>query len=68
MEETAMKNGSHKGFHIEEGMQVFDLVCGMALDKDQVAFWEEYKGKVYYFCSENCREHFRNNPEMYLTE
>ncbi|RJR26263.1 YHS domain-containing protein [candidate division WWE3 bacterium] len=55
-----------KGFHIEEQTSVFDIICGMELDINQVKFWVTYKGQIYYFCSENCKEHFINNPSMYL--
>ena len=42
-----------------------DLVCGMQVDPKKAAGTSEYQGKTYYFCSENCKQHFDNNPEKY---
>ena len=42
-----------------------DLVCGMDVDpKDpEVAARKvEYKGKTYYFCSDECKTKFAANP------
>jgi len=44
-----------------------DLVCLMKVDKDGKALTYEYKEKTYYFCSENCKEEFKEEPEKYLT-
>jgi Cu+-exporting ATPase len=27
---------------------------------------EEYKGKVYYFCSDNCKKTFKKSPKSYI--
>ena len=27
---------------------------------------EEYKGKVYYFCSEYCKKSFKKDPASYI--
>ena len=42
-----------------------DPVCGM---KGLAEEWieHEYKGKKYYFCSENCIKEFKSNPEKYI--
>lgn len=43
-----------------------DFVCGMAVTPE----FEDtchYKGKVYAFCSESCKEGFLEEPEKYLT-
>lgn len=54
------------GFQLEEKEDfVIDLVCGMELTAKNVGFKSEYLGKTYYFCSQNCKEHFDNNPEKY---
>jgi len=44
-----------------------DLVCLMKVDKDGKALTYEYKEQIYYFCSENCKEEFKEEPEKYLT-
>lgn len=41
-----------------------DLVCGMTVEQNQ-AKRHYYHGQKYFFCSNLCKEHFRNNPEMY---
>jgi len=42
-----------------------DPVCGMEVGED-TAFKTLYKGKVYYFCSRQCKETFDKDPEKYL--
>lgn len=41
-----------------------DSVCGTELSKE-AGFSGEYKGKTYYFCSQECKTHFDNDPEKY---
>ena len=43
-----------------------DHVCLMKVAKDEKAISYEYKNKIYYFCSENCKEQFKLEPEKYL--
>lgn len=46
---------------------LFDLVCGMALSEfEGEPVKLKYHGKVYYFCSDTCRHHFKSDPEKYL--
>lgn len=60
------KQLEENGFQVEEKEDfVMDLVCGMELAPDEAKFRSEYKGKTYYFCSENCKQHFDNSPEKY---
>lgn len=44
-----------------EPEKVTDVVCGMKIDKEgaQVV---DVKGKNFYFCSENCKAKFEENP------
>lgn len=44
-----------------------DPVCLMKVVKDEKALRYEYKEKIYYFCSENCQEQFKQGPEKYLS-
>jgi len=44
-----------------------DPVCNMNVDEKKSAATSIYKGKTYYFCSENCREEFKQDPEKYLS-
>ena len=45
-----------------------DPVCGVHLGEDVVrglAYKTPYKGKLYYFCSDECKREFDLNPERY---
>lgn len=48
--------------------QVKDPVCGMELDESQAQAQTTYKGQAYYFCSDECRKTFEENPEEYIGE
>lgn len=50
----------------EEAEAVKDPVCGMDVSDIKKAPSEEYKGKVYYFCSENCKKTFKKNPKSFI--
>ena len=54
-------------FLTKSSNKVTDLVCLMNVEKDEKAITYSYKGKTYYFCSENCREEFKQDPEKYLS-
>jgi YHS domain-containing protein len=41
-----------------------DLVCGMTIEQSQ-AKRHNYHGRKYFFCSNLCKTHFRDNPVMY---
>jgi P-type Cu+ transporter len=43
-----------------------DPVCGMSVDETTAAAKTSYKGKTYYFCSEDCKESFDRDPDKYL--
>ena len=45
---------------------VLDPVCGMTIDRAEAVGQVGYKGQTYYFCSQNCLERFRANPEEFL--
>jgi len=44
---------------------VKDRVCGMEIDPATSAASEEYRGTMYYFCSESCHDSFIAEPEKY---
>lgn len=46
-------------------MAVKDPVCGMSIEESDAAATAEQGGKNYYFCSEDCAEEFRSDPESY---
>ena len=43
-----------------------DPVCGMALNPHEALAQSAHKGRVYYFCSEECRQKFDLQPQKYL--
>lgn len=46
--------------------KVTDPVCKMEGKKNETKFSSEYHGIKYYFCSENCLNKFKEEPEKYL--
>jgi uncharacterized protein len=44
-----------------------DPVCGMAVDRSK-ALTESFAGRTYYFCSEECRSAFRQEPSRYVVD
>ncbi len=42
-----------------------DAICGMELDPRKAAATAEHDGRLYYFCSEACREKFRQQPALF---
>lgn len=45
-------------------MEARDPVCGMMVDVT-TSYSEAVGGQTYYFCSENCRQRFDENPSAY---
>lgn len=41
-------------------------VCGTQMAKSSNPISWDYKGKTYYFCSQDCKAAFMKNPEAYL--
>lgn len=46
--------------------RVKDPVCGMEFDSSQAQAQTIYQGQGYYFCSEECRRLFEENPQEYV--
>jgi Cu+-exporting ATPase len=44
---------------------VKDPVCGMEIDPATAAGSEEYKGKIFHFCSQSCLDSFKSDPQKY---
>lgn len=47
---------------------VKDLVCGMMVDTKHPGAKVTYQGKEYYFCHENCKKEFEQDPEHYIAQ
>ena len=46
--------------------KVKDPVCGMSVNMKKTEFKLLYKGKMYYFCSENCKRTFEANKPAFV--
>lgn len=49
-------------------METRDIVCGMAVNPKRNPIEYKHKGKTYYFCSAQCLEDFKKDPEKYISE
>lgn len=49
-------------------MKVKDPICGMTIEQSDAVGTSDYEGKRYYFCSEDCKVEFDENPEDYADE
>jgi Cu+-exporting ATPase len=47
---------------------VTDPVCGMEFDSSQAEAQSQYQGDAYYFCSEECKRLFDENPTEYIEQ
>jgi len=47
-------------------MMVTDPVCQMEMEKENVKFISEYRGQIYYFDSEHCKQVFDDSPDEYV--
>jgi Cu+-exporting ATPase len=63
--EETMKQGLDA---IASAVQTRDPVCGMTIDKATAYGSYQYKGNTYYFCSANCENLFKKNPEKYIKQ
>ncbi len=49
-------------------ISVTDPVCWMDVDINSIASKSEYKGRVYSFCSIECKRAFDKEPDEYIDE
>ena len=45
-----------------------DPVCGMHVEPEEAAGESEFQGQTYYFCCEDCKRMFDEDPTMYVSE
>jgi P-type Cu+ transporter len=48
-----------------------DPVCGMQVNEEQTKFDKmivEHKGETYHFCSAQCIERFREDPDHFINQ
>jgi len=58
-------DGHNKDLSLQPPEKDTDPVCGMTI-QTAAAKSSAYQGRVYYFCSQNCREKFETAPASYL--
>lgn len=46
--------------------KAIDPVCGMQITVGDQTPKYEYQGKTYYFCSDECKKRFADDPSKYL--
>jgi putative intracellular protease/amidase/YHS domain-containing protein len=56
-------NAAYLNVKIKPGYEE-DPVCGMQVKKGELK--ADYKGTIYYFCMDSCRQRFLNAPESFL--
>lgn len=54
-----------KGGDADVPQTAIDPVCGMSVEP-KAAKTSAYEGRIYYFCSADCREKFESAPKTYL--
>ena len=47
---------------------VTDPVCGMQIDSSQAEAQTVHEGQAYFFCSQECRRTFEENPKEFLKQ
>jgi Cu+-exporting ATPase len=45
--------------------QTKDPVCGMNVNSEQSHYKSEHQGKKYAFCSQQCLDKFKKNPDQF---
>jgi YHS domain-containing protein len=45
-----------------------DLICGMKLEPGSIGDTVTYQGKIYGFCSSECKAEFVKDPQSHLTQ
>lgn len=46
-----------------------DVVCNMQIDEEEAEVSDltcEYQGRTFYFCSEECKDQFEENPQQFV--
>jgi Cu(I)/Ag(I) efflux system membrane fusion protein len=60
--------GQATGSEQRAAASVVDPVCGMEVDPARAARKSSYKGKTYYFCSDQCKREFDRDPVLALNK
>ena len=64
---VAFRSRRRVGIYENEGaVMVTDPVCNMKFEPSEAVETVEHEGTTYYFCSQDCAESFREEPEDYI--
>ena len=66
--EVQMKQPTATGTPATTGNSWIDPVCGMTVNPEAAAGSYEYNGETYYFCSSQCLQKFREDPQRFLNK
>jgi YHS domain-containing protein len=47
---------------------VKDPVCGMQVEERQAKANAQHQGRTFYFCSNECRQQFQQEPDRYARQ
>lgn len=50
----------------KRNVAAYDLVCGMTTDNPDGFIKHIHEDKEYYFCSHDCLEKFKEDPDKYI--
>jgi YHS domain-containing protein len=50
-----------------EAVMAIDPVCGMDVNENNPPAKTTYENKTYYFCSEQCKTDFEEDPEEFIS-
>jgi YHS domain-containing protein len=50
----------------KEAKMVIDPICLMEIDENNAPAKSVYKGQTFYFCNDNCKMKFEEDPEKYV--
>lgn len=45
-----------------------DLVCGVSIESSQPQFFSDYDGRIYPFCSPECKRKFDDHPDTFIQQ
>lgn len=52
----------------KEEVMTKDPVCGMQVNESHAKGRSDYKGQIFHFCSEHCKQKFDQSPERYMNK
>ncbi len=61
-----LDSNAHHQSVSETGQAVKDPVCGMQVEPEKTEYRNVHQEVTYFFCSRDCQEKFRQNPDTYL--